>query len=62
MTYLKKLYQEFDKRLTDTDYIQKAYTSALYHERWKKSKLDISKLKGYKDLKQLPFTSAEDLR
>ncbi|MHA1212432.1 MAG: phenylacetate--CoA ligase family protein, partial [Candidatus Heimdallarchaeota archaeon] len=38
------------------------YTSALYHERWKKSKLDISKLKGYKDLKQLPFTSAEDLR
>ena len=62
MSDFQKRYKEHDKRLLETDHLQRAYTSALYHENWKNHIDDISKIKGFKGLQQLPYTSAGDLR
>ncbi|MHA1122052.1 MAG: phenylacetate--CoA ligase family protein [Candidatus Heimdallarchaeota archaeon] len=62
MSEFQKLYQKHEKRLDDTQLIQKAYKSSLYHERWKKRNINVKELKGYKGLKEVPFTSANDMR
>jgi len=62
MSEFKKFYQEHEKRLDDSQLIQRAYKSSLYHERWKNRNIAVKDLKGYKGLKEIPFTSADDLR
>lgn len=62
MSEFQKLYQKHEKRLDDSQHLQRAYKSALYHERWKKRNINVKELKGYKGLKEVPFTSANDLR
>ncbi|MCK5047426.1 MAG: hypothetical protein KAS22_12650, partial [Candidatus Heimdallarchaeota archaeon] len=62
MSEYQKLYQKHEKRLDDSQLLLRAYKSALYHERWKKRNIDVKELKGYKGLKEVPFTSANDLR
>ena len=62
MSQFQKLYQKHEKRLDETQLIQKAYKSSLYHERWKKRNINVKELKGYKGLKEVPFTSANDMR
>jgi len=62
MSEFQKLYQKHEKRLDDSQHLQRAYKSALYHERWKKRNVNVKELKGYKGLKTVPFTSANDLR
>ncbi len=62
LSQYQELYNAHEKRIDDTELLQKAYKSALYHNKWKETKVDISKLKGYKGLKSLPFISADDLR
>ncbi|HUT80097.1 MAG TPA: hypothetical protein VMZ29_02760 [Candidatus Bathyarchaeia archaeon] len=62
MSAFRELYQELDKNMIKTNLIQRAYSSALYHDRWKKKITDITSLNGYEGLTKLPYTSAEDLR
>ncbi|NHK32183.1 MAG: phenylacetate--CoA ligase family protein [Asgard group archaeon] len=62
MSQYQQLYKNLIKQIDETNLIQRAYKSALYHEKWKKHIDDISKLKGYKGLSKLPYVSADDLR
>jgi phenylacetate-coenzyme A ligase PaaK-like adenylate-forming protein len=62
MSQFKQLYKDHTKYIDSSALIQKAFKSALYHEKWKKQITDISKLKGYEGLSKLPYVSADDLR
>ncbi len=62
MTDFQERFKQHEKKLIETDYFQRAYTSALYNKNWKNHIDDISKIKGFKGLQALPFTSADDLR
>ncbi len=56
------MYKTHIEHIDQSNLIKRAYKSALYHDRWKKTGLDIDSLKGYKGISQLPYTSASDLR
>ena len=62
MSEFDKMYKTHIEHIDKSNLIQRAYKSALYHERWKKKGLDIDSLKEYKGISQLPYTSASDLR
>ncbi|MHA1187939.1 MAG: phenylacetate--CoA ligase family protein [Candidatus Heimdallarchaeota archaeon] len=62
MSEFDKMYKTHIEHIDKSNLIQRAYKSALYHDRWKKTGLDIDSLKGYKGISQLPYTSASDLR
>ncbi|NHJ47438.1 MAG: phenylacetate--CoA ligase family protein [Asgard group archaeon] len=62
MSGYKQLYQDLIKQLDNSNLIQRAYKSVLYHEKWKKRIDDITKLQGYEGLSKLPYVSADDLR
>lgn len=62
MSDFQELFKQHEKKLTETDFFQRVYTSALYHKNWKKHIDDISKIRGFKGLQSLPYTSADDLR
>ncbi|NHJ40091.1 MAG: phenylacetate--CoA ligase family protein [Asgard group archaeon] len=62
LSQFQQLYKNLTNLIDESNLIQRAYKSALYHDKWKKSIDDISSLKGYKGLSKLPFVSAEDLR
>ena len=62
MSQFQQLYKDLIKQIDETNLIQRASKSVLYHEKWKKHIDDVSKLEGYKGLSKLPFVSADDLR
>ena len=62
MSAFQERFKQHEKKLTETDYFQRAFKSALYHENWKNHIDDITKIKGFKGLQKLPYTSAGDLR
>ncbi|MHA1409564.1 MAG: phenylacetate--CoA ligase family protein, partial [Candidatus Odinarchaeia archaeon] len=62
MKKFNELYKQHEEKINSSFLFKRAYQSALYHEKWKNKGINVVDLKGFSGLKQLPFSSADDLR